>query len=259
MGLEREVLAELVPKILNGDNKAFDIFYTEYVKIIRLYSSKWLWSINRASMNLYDYEDVCNEIWEFVIRRLHSYNTSKSSMTTFLYMVCNQAGERITTYYGRQMRNPGEDVYSLDMEYGEDDDLKMLDMIVDPVHNTENEIVSEVMLYEYIYFLKDFIKGLNHQQQIVYLHKIKGLTLEESASILCVSRQRVDQIYNKIQEKILRKRASLDRISYAKSDQFAISLLSNEDDDTISEKLDCDLATIKICREVLSAAGLYCK
>jgi transcriptional regulator len=175
-------------------------------------------------------------------------------------MICNQAGERISTHYSRHVRNPGDDIYSLDMELGEDEgDLKMLDLVIDPVHNTEDEVVSEVMLYEYIYFLKDFIKGLNYQQKVVYLHRIKGLSFQQTADVLCVSRQRIDQIYDRILQKVMRKRASLKYVSYAKSDLFAISLLSNEDDDAISEKLDCDLATVKICREILSIAGLYCK
>jgi RNA polymerase sigma factor (sigma-70 family) len=259
MGLEREVLVELVPRILSGDDAAFKIFYDEYVQIVKLHAGKWIWSVNRATMNMYDYEDVFNEIWEFVIRRLPYYDASKSSMTTFLYMVCDQAGERIANYYNRQMRNPGEEIASLDMEFGEEKDLKMIDMIIDPVHNTEDEIISEVMIYEYIYFLKDFIKGLNKQQQIVYLHRIKGFTLRESANILCVTYQRIEQICHTIQKKVFKKRASLKRMSYTNSDQFAILLLSTEDDDVISEKSECDLATVKICREILSIAGLYCK
>lgn len=260
MGLEKEVLDDLIPKILSGDQEAFERFYPEYVQIIRVRAGKWLLPIKMASMYIYDFEDLCNEIWEFVFRRLPYYDSSKSSMTTFLYMVCGQSCERIANHYNRKFRNPGEDIYSLDMELGEDEgDLKLLDLVVDPLHNTEDEVLSEIMLYEYIYFLKDFVKSLNHQQQIVYLHKIKGYPLQHSADILCVSRQRVDQIYNKIHEKVLRKQASLNRQSYTKSDHFAISLLSNDDDDIISERLGCDLATVKICREILSITGLYCR
>lgn len=258
MGLSKEDLTELIPKILGRkDQEAFELFYNEYSQIINLHANKWLYAVKKASLNIYDFEDLANEIWEHIYIKLPFYDVEKSSMTTFLYMVCSQAAERIVTHYNRQMRNPGEELASLDYELRDEEDYTLMDFLIDPSESIDNQIISEITLHEYLYFLKDFLKSLNGKYQIVYLHMVKGFSLQKSGDIIGVTRERVRQMRNKITDKVMKSQSSLYKINPTEADQFAIKIMSHKSDDEVSEELSIELGTVKICREILKAADIY--
>ena len=155
-------------------------------------------------------------------------------------------------------RNPGEDMmpYSLNVNFGEDEDLQLLDIIIEPSNFVE-EIQSDAEVIEMIYKFKSFIAILNDTQKIVYLHSVKGMTLQASGDIIGVSRERIRQIRNKIDEKVYLLFHRKVKIDMTEAYKFSAELLSKKSDDQLMEDLNCDLAIIKICREILNIANLY--
>jgi RNA polymerase sigma factor (sigma-70 family) len=255
MGLSNTELDVLVPKILDKDNDAFEIFYEEYKNIIKLHAKKWSPRLNRETYGLYDFEDLENEIWEMVLLKLPSYDSSKSAMTTWLYMICSQAPQRIKAYHQMPKRNPGErgilslnTVFTLD---GEGEEL--LSLISDPKSTFEKNVVYDCYIVEFVYRMKNFLDNLTEREQIIYLHSLKGMTLQESGNILGVTRERIRQLKEKIDNKVFNVVYNGTKcISMEKAYNYFNHLISCEDDDTICETYEYNLGTIKICREILS-------
>jgi DNA-binding CsgD family transcriptional regulator len=104
--------------------------------------------------------------------------------------------------------------------------------------------------------LKEFLKTLTDIQKIIYLHNVKGLTQAKSAQIIGMSQVQVSRIRNSIYSKILAFADKKSKLNQRKADQFALTILGSRSDDEIANELKCDLATVKICREILKEIDL---
>lgn len=257
-GLSREELADIVPKILSGDQEAFAIFHKEYHRFVWQRTCKYTPRLRRVSMGLYQDEDVNNEFWENIILQLPKYDPERATMTTFMHVICATIFDRLNRYHATQKRNPGEEMTptSVDMTFGEDNDLSLLSLIEDPVNILEH-ITSESQLFEHLYFIKKFVSGMKHNYQMVFYHQVKGMTLQESGDILGVTRERVRQIRIMISERRDSMLEKFRETSHRESDSFGTMLFSSLSDDELADKIDCSLAVIKICRELLSMIDLY--
>jgi AraC-like DNA-binding protein len=133
-------------------------------------------------------------------------------------------------------------------------------MIMDPHDSFSDTSLDEMKIYDYIYVLKDFVEKLGYNQRVVYLQSIRNsMTEDEISDLLGLSQSYISRIKNRLMGKALKLWNKIDnsRIDHTKADKFALALLGPETDDELSDKLDCSLAVIKVCREVLSIANLY--
>jgi RNA polymerase sigma factor (sigma-70 family) len=258
MGLSKDQLAELIPKIMNNDNEAFEIFYKEYNQIVNVHVNKWFWAVKKATMGMYTEQDLSNEVWANILEKLHTYDPEKSQMSTYLYIICSTAISSITNYNTKQKRNPGEDASFISFEYelGESDNLTLGNIVTDPI-NIEEVISSEDMMSEYLYFFKDFMSELTRQQKIILLHEISGIPARVSIDVLQVSKQRVQQIKQKVKEKFREASSLIGKVRYSEDDNFISYLLSKRSDDQVSDDLSLDIETVKICRAILKIYQLY--
>jgi RNA polymerase sigma factor (sigma-70 family) len=223
----------------------------------------WYSKIHTVSMGMYDYEDVINELWEriYMLLKRGSYDFTKSSMTTWLYMVCPQQLDRIWRIQNMQIRYPGDkkaptSLYSV---IGEDKDSYLIDFIIDPQGAFEDKIVQDDWVYDCVYLSKLLIDQLQERERIIYMHSIKGLTLEQSAIVFGITKERIRQIRLKLHRRIivLKKKINQGKLDHKKAMEFAYALLDDKDDEEISEIYGYDFATVRISREILSIAGLY--
>lgn len=259
-GLTREELNDIVPRVLAGDQDAFAILHKAYDRAVHKVVSKYAIPLRFQSLGLYMYEDVYNECWEWIIRRLPTYSTERANMMTFIYLMCKSCCCRLLYTWHMQVRSPGKGMtpLSLDMESDRDDEnYTLMSVLEDPV-NVLEQVSDELQLFEHLYFIQKFVNKLNSKYKQVYYHQIKGLTLQESGDIILVTRERIRQMRLAIET----KRNTMyewfkDQDNYNEAVKFGSLLLSSIPDDDLADQLDCNLATIKICRELLELAGLY--
>lgn len=258
MGLSKEELQDVVPKIIAGDDEAFQLFNKEYGQIIYLHANKWLGVIQKSSAYLYDIDDIINDLWMGVISKLSLYDAERSNMTTFLYMICNQKGERINKWFNCQSRNPGEDmsVVSIDLTY-DDDYSNVITLGILPEEETENKVTLSDSIVESMHFIRFVTLSMDERLQTIYLHMIRGMTLQQTADSLGLSRERIRQLRTRIQNKLENGKKSFNKYNFEKSDIFIESLFSNQSDIAISKELSIPVGTIRICREILTQMDCY--
>jgi RNA polymerase sigma factor (sigma-70 family) len=228
----REYCAELVNKILSGDQDAFQIFYEQYDNIFWRFAYKYGEVIRQQSFGLYTLSDVHNEIWEGIWRKLPQYDAERSNIVTWLYIICNGIAGKILRKYNAKKEQPENGIGSLNEICFDDSEIELIDMLVDPRESLENQCISELNLYQYIYSLKKFIEGLSNQEKRVYLLNIKGLNQTAIANIIGTSQAQVSRVIHKLVVRAteLYDKFSLTHSEQKKADKFAIALLGPESD-----------------------------
>lgn len=259
--LDRKQSKEMVEKVLRNDSEAFNQMFKQFDRLVWQHTIKWHASIGPISMGMYESTDVHNELWEHIWRNLPKYNSEKSNLLTWLYLVCNSKAGMLYRNLSMAMRCPEVDnLYLYDTVSETEDTIEFIDMIMDPRDAFSDTSLDEMKIYDYIYILKDFVEGLGYNQKVVYLQSIRhDMTEHEISGILGISQSYVCRIKNNLMKKALKLWNKIDnsKIDHRKADKFALILLGSETDDELSDKLDCSLAVIKVCREVLSIANLY--
>lgn len=265
MSITREQCKETVLKVLKKDQEEFKEFYKQYDRIVWNHAMKWSSSISDASINMYELCDIHNELWEHAWKNLHKYDSTRSNIASWMYLVCNTKASMIYRDLKSSSRKPElNNLYLYDSVYEGDDgkELEMIDMIMDPKEAFDNLCISEAKVNDYIYILKDFVSGLNYQQTVVYLQSIRGEMKErEISDLLGISQSYVNRIRNKLMAKAFKLWEKLDKtyINHKEVDRFSLLLLSPISDNDLSDQLNCSLAVIKVCREVLALADIYDK
>jgi RNA polymerase sigma factor (sigma-70 family) len=256
----REEMGKLVQNILDGDQDAFKIFYDQYNGVVIHHAKLYFNAIQKAHGNMYEFEDITQELWCFLYDRLKThYNSEKANIITFLYSILPNEAKMIIRQGSSFTRKANGEALSLDTPATDDDgrsSATMLDFIIDPGESLEFSVIDETALYEDIYWLSKFMETLTDVQKIVYLHSVKKLTQDQTSKILGISRSYVSRLQRNIYSKIT---AFLDRphkVDYKRADKFTLSLLSNESDEQVSIKTKCDLAAVKSCREILAEANI---
>lgn len=260
--LTREEQGKLIKDIVKGDSQAFDIFCKQYGKIVENFAGKFYLALKYRTFNLMDYEDTLQEIWTYLIENMPKYDHKRSSIVTWLYLMCPYKPNRILRDFNAGIRKPegGITYYEKNIDNDSDrsnKDITYLDMLIDPKGAIEDQIVSDNFLYEYIYILKEFVSSLKEVQQVVYIHAIKGLSQNQSSSIINISQAQISRYRMKIYDKLLKFKKNFNKYDINKSKDFTIKLLSKKDDDELAVELECKLAVIKICREVLFLTDIY--
>lgn len=263
--LSKEELEKIIPRIIEGDDKAFELFQEAFDGIVKTYAKKWFKRIKATTSGMYDFEDLEQELWMRILHFLPKYNIEKSKPSTWLYMVCEHGMVRLNNHYSRHKRsahdNEGNTLvdYSLDYELGtEDGDLKLIDTLVDPLSFVEERAIGDLQAYEYVYIIKNFLSSLKYpEHKLMYLHMVQGRDQTDSANIIGCTRQNVSRVRANIISKTIWYKDNGMKIDYAKAIEFTGHLLSDKNDVQLSEELKTDLATIKICREILAAVDLY--
>jgi len=251
----------LVLKVLAHDKEAFNKFYEQYYKIVEKHVTKWSYRLNKSTQNLYTEEDVRNEMWEHIIRQLPLYDSSRSAMTTFLYMICDQVGDRINEYYSRKKRTFANSTrffsYNITIK-NEEGITELLTLLQDTTIDIEEDILSEITVIETLYYLKSFIDTLNNRNAIIFYHQIIGLTLRESGEKISVefdniSHERIRQIRNKIKlnfSYFLNVHKNIDmENAYL---YFSTLTDNNFKNDNIAEEFNCSYNSIMICKELIN-------
>jgi len=251
----------LVLGILNHDKEAFNKFYEQYYKIVEKHVIKWSYNLNKISQNLYEEDDVRNEMWEHIIKKLPLYDSSRSAMTTFLYMICEQTGSNIKQYYSRKKRNFEDDItffsYNI-MIKNEESITELLALLQDTTIDIEKNILSEFTIIETFYSLKSFINTLNNRNAIIFYHQIIGLTLQESSKKICeefdnISYERIRQVRNKIKSNFSYFLLTHKNIDIENAYLYFSTLTdSNFKDDDIAKKFNCNYNSIMICKELIN-------
>jgi RNA polymerase sigma factor (sigma-70 family) len=260
--LSREESANLVEKVLTHDEDAGELFYEHFKRVVYDYAIQWTPTIKPASYGLYGFEDVCSELWFYIIKKLHTYDAKRSSLTTWFYMLCeSECGMLYRNMLNKKNHaEEGTELISLNnfVLDKSDKEIEYMNLIIDPKSAFENNIVSDDMVYQYIYAIKNFVEKMNPTQRLVYVHFIKGVNQTTSANIIGITQSYISRIrrklihkarilWNKVQDKPISPDANM----------FIMELLSTESDDDISEKYNYELAVVKICREMLAMADLY--
>lgn len=259
--MSREESALMVNRAMSNE-EGFQEFYEQFHRLVMEQALRWVKSIGPASHGMYDLEDVYNEFWEHIWERMPTYDHTKSNLVTWLYMVIgNKAGMTHRKFLTEKAGKGTANVYLFDNLEGDDgDQLERISMIVDPTNQFVLSDADEIMIYEYIYSLRHFVEKLNRTEQIVYLSKIRGeLTQDEIGSMLGITQSYISRIKRGLVEKAERLIERFERTEsdISKAVEFSEQLLSSIPDDDLAEKLECNLATVKICREILTMVDLY--
>lgn len=259
--LDRIQSKEMVERVLRNEPGSFKQMYDQFDRLVWQHTMKWYASIGPVSMGMYEANDVHNELWEHIWRSLPKYDSEKSNLLTWLYLICNSKAGMLYRNLSMSIRCPEMDnIYLYDTVSEADETIEFIDMIMDPRDAFSDTSLDEMKIYDYIYVLKDFVEGLGYNQKVVYLQCIRRNMVErEIASLLGLSQSYICRIKNNLMSKAFKLWNKLDdiRINHTKADKFALALLGPETDDELSDKLDCSLAVVKVCREVLSIANLY--
>lgn len=259
----REETRYLVEAVLAGDEISSLIFHKQYNRAVCDAVKKYIYRINEKSLGLFDFDDVVQEVWLFIWERLPGYNWEKSNVVTWIYLMANSRCSKIVRYYSAKFRTPEKGVMSIHTPYdfgGDSDKLELIDMIVDPSFAFERAVMEERRLFSYLYLLRKVIESLSSVQKVVYRLMVQGdLTQLKIAGLVGLSQVQISRIEKKIIEQAVEIWHNMDgiEVDFKKADQFGIALLGPESDDSLSDKLSCDLAVIKICREILIIVDLY--
>jgi RNA polymerase sigma-70 factor (ECF subfamily) len=263
LSFNREEGGIIVKSFLLGDKEAGDRLVLEYERLVIDHARKWFGRLNYISYGMLDFDDICQEIWLYIFINLHSYDSEKAGLTTWLYKVCDSACNRMRYCLDKDKRRAKDDEgnviqnISLNEQFVEDSEVELLDSIMDPSSYFNDKVIDEISIYERIYLISKFVRKLNYNQQVYYLHHVKKVTTIESAAIFSCTRQNVSRIQRDIRERLIKFLNFNSNIDTREADKFAIGLLSNKDDDILSDELKVDLGTIKICRAILEEVGLY--
>jgi RNA polymerase sigma factor (sigma-70 family) len=261
--ISREKCKDLISKHLEGDSEAFDIIYEQFHRIVHLHTKKWFASITKASLGLYDYEDIYQHLWMGVLEYLPKYDPERANPITWLYLRLGTVAGMLYRNQGLSIRHPQEDQSLVHLEHvisnADGETMQLLDLIIDPRGAFESEFIDEEQAFMYVYMLSELISKMSYKHKLVYLHYIKGMGQLESSNILGLSQSYICRMRNNIIEKAkkLLMKMSNSPIDSSVVNNLSMALLSLKSDDELHEELELDLGVIKICREVLSLANLY--
>lgn len=152
---------ELVERIKKGDNRAFDLLFQRYIdKVYR--------HLNAVVASHADVEDLVQEVFVRVYRKIHTYK-SQSSFSTWLYRVTrNVAISHVRKHAKRRW----------------DDDFDETRM----AHENEvptNTPLTRTLQGERVEIANRFLARLSKRKREVFvLHEVAGFTLEEIADML---------------------------------------------------------------------------
>lgn len=259
----REETRELVAAVLAGDEEASRLFYKQYYRAVGDVVKKYVYRIQKKTFGLYEFDDITQEVWLFLWEKLPKYDWTKSNVMTWLYLMGNSRCSKIVRYYEAKHRQPEKDIKSIHMPYdfgGDNDKLELIDMIVDPSFAFEQAVLEERLLFSYLYLLRKVIESLSNTEKVTYRLMVQGdMTQSRIAGFLGLSQVQISRIEKKIIEQALEiwNRMEDVDVDLKKADKFGIALLGPESDDSLSDRLNCDLAVIKICREILIIVDLY--
>jgi RNA polymerase sigma factor (sigma-70 family) len=257
MEIEGIDISELVDRIINHDQEAFRIFYEQYKHLVKEITGKYLFSVQQFTSNLYDFDDLENEIWWWIINKLPTYDYKKSSMTTFIYMLGKSRALRIRYLSEMKKRCPEESTLSLDSTYGENDDFTIMNILFDPDTTIEDRVISDIYMQDCVYMLSRILEGMKDTHKLVFLHNIYGMTLEQSGNIIGLTRERIRQLRVKIQKRIVASNILEKKVDYERSKVYITTLMSKKTDDDVSDELHVSLHTVKVCRFLLGRTGFY--
>ncbi len=174
---------ELIDKSKRGDLLAFEILINKY--------SKQVFNILlRILGNRQDAEDVSQEVFVKVYRKLHTYK-GNSLFYTWLYRVTINAGKDHLKKkrWEYPLDTLGENRFSFPQSHSSNPEASL-------IHKEKNELVLRALM------------ELNPQQrEIIVLRNIQGFSYEEISKILKISigtvKSRISRTRNILKEKLL--------------------------------------------------------
>jgi RNA polymerase sigma factor (sigma-70 family) len=259
-GLNREESKVLVEAVLANEPEAFKAFHDQFSKTIWKTAIKWSGSIFSVSGGLYATEDIVNELWLHIWKVLPKYDADKANLMTWICIIAENTAGMLYRNQKSSVRYAGDGklLHYHDTMSDNDSEIEFVSLIMDPKEAFDNVVLSEAMMYDYLFLLSQTIASFSQVYKLVYIHLIKGLTQRDSSAIIGISQSYVARIRMKIVlkakyvwEKTQTKPASID-----KSHKFAINLMSNKSEEDLMEEFGYDLAVIKICRQFLDLADI---
>jgi len=167
---EEKTDEELMESYRDGDLLAFDLLYNRFKDLLYRY-------LARQSGNLTLAEEIFQETWLALIKHRKSYKV-KSKFKTYLFHI---AHNKIIDYYRSQQRTKAE-LISYDQDY------ESLPLETEPDTGLEHQAdISKK--HEYLLSLLDKLTAA--QRDVFLMHEETGMTLNEIAEVMDVSRDTV--------------------------------------------------------------------
>ena len=253
---------------MNLENEILnDKFYLKYDKLIWNISRKWYPTISRLSKNNYDIDDIHNELWAHVCKKINTYDPNKGTkISSWMYMICEcKAGMIKRSFETKKNNLVDNEASSLNANLnssGTNESAAKETELLNIISN-KNSDISDIaykdFILDYIYSLMEFIDACTEKERKIYLLKIKGKNQNEIAEEAKVSKPYIPKVYKKKKKKFKTLYDSLDQQEYINKEErnkITNELIHNNNIFVISEKYNLEIETVCICKEIIKIIGI---
>ena len=168
---------DLMRKVKNGDQRAFEEIYDRYAEYLFNYFFRKLWRDKEKS------EDFVHEVFTKIIQKPEAYDAQRP-FKTWLFSVANNM--TINEYKKQEVRK--------NMKSGLDDAMHGIASDENPLQTVENKLFKEALIKE--------LEKLDEKHRSCFeLRHIEGLSNKEVAEVLRISEGTVkSRLFNAIQK-----------------------------------------------------------
>lgn len=104
---EKPERLEMVKKILTGDEQAKTDFYILYEKMVKKLTYEFFYKKgNGGDSSVLEIEDYEQEVWRYLFENIYKYNSDRSMISTYVYVMTSACLRRYKENTARQLRLP---------------------------------------------------------------------------------------------------------------------------------------------------------
>lgn len=257
---------EEIALIINNTEPYATSFYKKYDRLVWDIASKWYKTLNSLSKGTYELEDIHNELWAYVYKKLSTFDVNRGAkLSSWIYMICDSKAGMIKRSLETKKNNivANETNYSLNASttiVNENDKATELLDLIGKDCNIDENIAYQEFLLDFIYSLLELIDACTDKERKVYLLKIKGKSQNEIAEEAGVSKSYIPKVFKRLSAKFKILYESLNEQSYidkAERDALSKDLLDKKSIQYICDKYNLEYETVGICKEMLEIIGVH--